>query len=44
MLVVFVSYITLSDLVSEIELSFKEDSNTVRDFDLAGSSLISTYS
>ena len=43
-MVVFISYITLSDLVSEMELSFREDSNTARDFDLAGSSLISTYS
>ena len=45
MVVVVVSmlYMTLSEPVSEMELSFREDSNIGRDFDLAGSSLISTF-
>ena len=41
--VVVLLYMTLSDPVSEMELSFREDSNIGRDFDLLGSSRISTF-
>ena len=41
--VVFMLYMTLSDPVSEMELSLREDSKIARDFDLLGSSLISTF-
>ena len=41
-MVVVVLYITLSDPVSEMELSFTDDSNIGLDFDLLGSSRIST--
>ena len=41
--VVVLLYMTLSDPVSEMELSFSEDSNIGRDFDLLGSSRISTF-
>ena len=41
--VVSMLYMTLSEPVSEMELSFREDSNIGRDFDLVGSSLISTF-
>ena len=41
--VVFMLYMTLSDPVSEMELSLREESKIARDFDLGGSSLISTF-